>query len=568
MKEFLEKQIKTLVLEKAELLEQVARMKDFAQASSDWFWESDQDLNITTITAAIKGFHFNHLSDLAVMAYTPSPNEMLKLIQSQHKFMDFVISVTDESGKVSYIQVSGKPVLDDVGDFAGYRGTGKDVTEMINLNRRVEFLASHDELTKLPNRNLFRQRLEHAISKAKRSATQVLLLFFDLDYFQKINDHLGQDAGDQLLVQAVARIQSRARATDILCRLGGDEFVMLMEGASPQDAHRIVREIINAFAIPFEIQQQSHQCTVSIGISVFPNDTRDPQSLLLFADLAMYRAKQNGRNGFEFYTADLNFIAHQWLEMEHGIRVALQERQFFMVYQPQIDYETKQLMGFEAALRWRHPERGLIPPLEFIKIAEQTDLINQVGEFVMQACCAQLRSWLDDGVDVPRISLNLSARHLKSEQLMSQLSYATSKNAIDPSAICIEITEQALLENHEQVAVNMRQLKEAGFRVALDGYGAGHSSLLYLKRWAVDEVKINQTVVNGLSTNEEDRLIVKAILLLADALNINVVGEGVENQEQATILASSGCKTMQGFFYSLPLKAAECQAWFSKKNRA
>ncbi len=552
--------------EKLKLMESEARFRDFAEASADWFWESDDQLKINALTGGPAGLNFYSLTDLAEACHSHTSNQMLKTLQAHQHFSDFVVHFSDEKGKLVYLRVSGKPVFGSGGNFTGYRGVGRDVSEVMTLNRRVEFLASHDELTGLPNRSLFRQRLEHAIAKAERTGAQVLLLFFDLDHFKLVNDTLGHEAGDQLLIMATKRITEKARATDSLCRLGGDEFVMVMEGASPQDGHRLVRDIITAFSTPFEIHKQRVYCTTSIGVSVYPDDTTDPQTLVVYADLAMYRAKQNGRNDFEFYTSNLNFIAHQWLDMENGIRHAFKENQFFIVFQPQIENDKNQLVGMEVLLRWRHPERGLIPPLEFIKIAEQSSLINQIGDYVFDATCMQMRDWIDKGYVVPRVSVNISARHLRSDNLVKMLSATVIKYGISPQLLCIEITEHALLEEGDTVKKNMRLIKEAGFSISLDDFGMGHSSLLYLKRWAVDEVKIDRTFVDGLVNNADDRVIVKAIVALGDALGLQLVGEGVENQLQADILAASGCKNMQGYFYSPPIEAKEMETWLSKQS--
>ncbi|MES2637517.1 MAG: EAL domain-containing protein [Pseudomonadota bacterium] len=560
----LDKKIIELSEEKEKLIASEARFRDFAEASADWFWESDEYLKINAVTGGPKGLSFYSLTDLAEACHSHTSNEMLKVLQTHKRFADYVVHFNDEAGKLVYLRVSGKPIFANNGNFIGYRGVGRDVSETIALNRKVEFLASHDELTGLPNRSMFRQRLEHAVAKAARVGNQVLLLFFDLDHFKMVNDTLGHEAGDQLLMQATKRITQRVRATDVLCRLGGDEFVMIMEGASPQDGHRLVRDIIAAFAIPFEIQQQKVYCTVSIGVSVYPDDTMDTQTLLVYADLAMYRAKQNGRNDFEFYTTNLNFIAHQWLEMENGIRHALKENQLFIVYQPQIENTGNQLIGMETLIRWRHPERGLIPPLEFIKIAEQSSLINQIGEWVLEATCKQMRMWLDKKYKVPRVSLNISARHLRSENLIKILSSIPAKYNILPKMLCIEITEYALLEEVDVVKNNMRLIKNLGFDISLDDFGMGHSSLLYLKRWAVDEVKIDRSFVDGLVNSEEDRVIVKAIVALGDALGLDLIAEGVENQEQADILIVSGCKKVQGYFYSPALEPKEMETWLKK----
>lgn len=543
--------------DKISLIENEARYRDFAEASADWFWESDDQLRVCAVFNAPQDIHFPHLADMAAACHSHTSNEMLKTLEEHQLFADFVIHTTNHQGKLQYLRISGKPVLDKQGVFKGYRGVARDVTEMVALNRRVEFLATHDELTGLPNRSQFRQRLEHALAKAGRSGQQVLLMFFDLDHFKMVNDTLGHDAGDQLLMQAAKRITEQVRATDVLCRLGGDEFVMIMEGASPQDGHRCVREIIRAFAKPFEIEKQRIYCTVSIGVSVYPDDAVDAESLVVYADLAMYRAKQNGRNDFQFYTSNLNFIAHQWLEMEHGIRQALTENQFFLVYQPQIENLTGRVVGMEALIRWRHPERGMIPPLEFIKIAEQSSLINDVGEFVVEACCRQIRAWLDQNLDVPRVSINISPRHLRSDKLSKLLEAVIQKYAISPELLCLEITENALLEDVEIIKKNMRLIKEMGLAISLDDFGMGHSSLLYLKRWAVDEVKIDRAFVDGLVNSEDDRAIVRAIVALAQALDLNLVGEGVENQEQVDVLATCGCTVLQGYYFAHPMPAQE-----------
>lgn len=560
----LDKKLVELNEEKQKLIASEARFRDFAEASADWFWESDDQLKIQALAGSPAGLGFYNLVDLAQTCHSHSPNQMLKTLQSHQHFADYVVHFVDESGKLVYLRVSGKPIFDVDAVFIGYRGVGRDVSEMIALNRRVEFLASHDELTGLPNRNLFKQRLNHAVAKASRTNSQVLLLFFDLDHFKLVNDTLGHEAGDLLLIMTTKRIAECIRASDSLCRLGGDEFVMIIEEASPQDGHRLVRDIIAKFTTPFELYQQRVYCTMSVGVSVYPDDTTDPQSLLVFADLAMYRAKQNGRNGFEFYTTNLNFIAHQWLDMENGIRHALKENQLFLEYQPQVENTTHQLMGLEALLRWQHPERGLIPPLEFIKIAEQSSLINQIGDWVLEAVCQQTRTWLDQGYQVPRVSINISARHLRSENLIYALKTVPAKYQISPEMLCIEITEHALLEDIDVVKKNMHFIKEAGFSISLDDFGTGYSSLMYLKRWSVNEVKIDRTFIEGLQNSEEDCVIVKAIVALANALSLNIVGEGVENQFQADIVKASGCKVVQGFFYSIPLPAIEMEILLKK----
>ncbi len=435
---------------------------------------------------------------------------------------------------------------------------------MITLSRRIEFLASHDELTGLPNRSMFRQRLEHATAKAKRADTQLLLLFFNLDYFKKINETLGSKIGDELLIKAVARIASYTRSTDILFRLGGDEFVMIMEGASPQDGHRIIREIINGFSKPFLVHDQDIYCSQSIGVSVFPDDTQEAEKLFVFADLALSRAKNKGRNSFEFYTPGLNDAAHQWLQMEQDIGYALKNGELFMVFQPQFNVELKKITGMEALLRWRHPKRGSIPPTEFIKIAEQSSLINQIGEFVITSCCKQIRLWLDAGFIVPRVSINISYRHLRSNLLIQTLQDAVSESQIDTEMLCIEISERAVLEDDNEVRKSILSIKAAGISISLDDFGTTNASFLNLKRWAVDEVKVDHAFVSGLNREDADSVVVKAIIALSGILGVDLIGMGVENENQNNMLVENGCKTMQGFFYAEPLIAKDLEKRLKK----
>lgn len=537
------------------------RIKDFAEASADWFWESDADLNITMVSAHAANFDYHNLTELRYAFYGENTVGLPSIILQHQKFSDFIVQSRDDKGKMRYLRICGKPIFTPDGTFSGYRGSGRDVSDVIALTRRAEYQASHDELTGLPNRALFRQRLEHAILKADRMGQQILLLFLDLDHFKQINDRLGHDAGDQLLIQAAKRISKPARSTDVLCRLGGDEFVMIMENASPQDGHRLLREILSAFATPFQLNGEDCAITVSIGVSIYPDDATDPETLLRYADMAMYRAKQNGRNDFEFYTANLNHVAHQWQEIEQGLRQALEEQQLFMLYQPQVDVASGELVGLEALLRWRHPERGLIPPLEFIKIAEQSSLINEIGQFVLESVCKQLRAWSDADLKFPRVWVNISARNLRSATFREMFEQTLRCYHIPYSWLGVEITGHTFLDDTDEVRKNMMYLKETGLSVTLGDFGAGSTPLLSLKRLPVHAVKIGQPFVTGAVTNQDDRAVIKAIAAMSDALGFGLIGEGVETQQQSEMLIEGGCRIMQGFYYSPPLSPAELTPW-------
>lgn len=562
----LDKKLRELETEREKLLESERRFRDYAEASADWFWETDDRLRIYTFHGGPAGLNRQTLDGLTSACHSHSPAEMLWYIQQRKSFREFVIQFHGEDGRLLYLRFSGKPVVDAQGGFHGYRGVSRDVTDTVSMSQRIAFLASHDELTGLPNRALFRERLDHAIAKAERNQGHVLLLFFDLDNFKLVNDTLGHEAGDQLLVEASQRIASCVRATDSFCRLGGDEFVLVMEDATPQDGHRLVRDIIDAFTTPFSIHGQPVYATVSIGVSLFPDDATDPQTLLTYADLAMYRAKQNGRNDFEFYTADLNNVAHQWLLMEQGLRQAMSSDQLFLAYQPQVDIATGSVVGAEALLRWRHPEHGMIPPAQFIPIAEQSNLIISLGEWVLNTLCRQIKAWEEVGLVVPKVSINISARHLRSATFQQALAEIPGRYDVSPSRICIEITEHVMLEDGETVRDNMEYIRSHGYYLSMDDFGMGHSSLVYLKRYAVNELKIDRSFVDGIADSEEDQVIVKAVIALADALGLTLVGEGVETEEQARILLQSGCRFAQGYYFARPMEAEKLETWLREHD--
>jgi diguanylate cyclase (GGDEF)-like protein len=564
----LDKKIKELNEEHAKLIESEAKFRDFAEASADCFWETDANLNMRIVSGGCEHLNFVNLKELASRCQNYLAQDLFKIIESHEHFSDYIASIScadSETGQ-TFLRISGKAIFNTKQQFVGYRGVGKDVSEMIALSRKVEFLATHDGLTGLPNRNLLKEQLARLITKSASDSVQFLVLYIDLDHFKVINDTMGHDAGDTLLSSVTNRIKECARETDYLYRIGGDEFAMVLETATPQDGHRLLREIISSFNTPFNILSQRIYATVSIGVSVYPDDTQDAQTLLNYADMAMYRAKKAGRNSFEFYSPDLNFIPGQWVDMEQSIRLGLHRNEFEILYQPQVSAKHNKIVGVEALLRWNHPDHGLIPTTDFIKIAEQSALVNYLDDWVLERVCKQLRTWIDDGYALPKISINMSARHLRSDNLVKLLSTVPKQYEITPNMICIEITEHAILEENSIVRANMLAIKNAGFTISLDDFGTGHSSLLYLKRWDVDEVKIDRTFINDLVNSDDDRAIVKAMVALAEALGLHLVAEGVENQHQVDILQASGCCTMQGYFYAMPMKPAEMVTMFSRVN--
>ena len=380
-------------------------------------------------------------------------------------------------------------------------------------------------------------------------------MFIDLDNFKIINDTLGHSAGDVLLISVGERLAMRARAADMLGRLGGDEFLMILEATIPQDAHVIANELTQMFTKPFEVMGQHIYSSASIGLSIYPDDAQTAEAMINAADLAMYRAKDNGKNKFEFYTTQMSDAMHAWLAIETGLRQAIEKNELFLRYQPQIDIATDQIVGVEALVRWQHPVRGLLGPDLFIPIAEQSNLIMLLGEWVINQVFKQLLEWQLDKVFLPRVSLNISAKHLRSEYFITHFEKAISLHGELQSAICVEITEHAMLEDLAQVQTNMQYLQTRGFKVSLDDFGMGHSSLVYLRRYAVQEIKIDRSFVATIEHSDEDNVIVRAIIALAQALEIDIIAEGVETLEQSEILLRYGCKYAQGYYYSAAVDA-------------
>ena len=551
----LDKKIKELEEERRKLRESEQRFRDFAESSGDWLWETGVDLMIRIISETDFKIKPYSLIELSECGYDPNSQDLSGIIEQKKRFADFVIEYHIKNQPTIYLRLSGKPIFDTKGIFTGYRGVGSNVTDRVMLAERVQFLASHDELTGLPNRNTLQMHLKYTLNRAERNGTQVAVLFIDLDNFKIINDTLGHTAGDVLLKGVSERLATRARATDMLGRLGGDEFLMVIENATPHDAHGIATELTYMFIKPFDIADQHVYSSASIGLSIFPDDAQSAEAMINAADLAMYRAKDNGKNKFEFYTAEMSDAMHAWLAIDTGLRHAIESDELFLEYQPQINIRTGQIIGVEALVRWRHPIRGLLFPDLFIHIAEQSNLIILLGEWVINQVFAQLLDWRSHQCDMPRVSINISAKHLQSIHFMTYFERAIVTYGELQSNICVEVTEHAMLEDLPQVRDNMLYLQTRGFKVSLDDFGMGHSSLVYLRRYAVQEIKIDKSFVATLESNKEDNLIVRAIIALAKALEIEIIAEGVETMQQSEILLSYDCHYAQGYYYSRPVAA-------------
>jgi len=421
-------------------------------------------------------------------------------------------------------------------------------------------LANYDHLTGLPNRTLFMDRMEQALARARRSRHPLALLFIDVDRFKSVNDSLGHNVGDQLLYQIGQRLLECVRTSDTVARLGGDEFTVILEDCMESQAVTLTCErILSSLSETMLLEGTEVNLGCSIGVSMYPTDGTTVQALLQNADSAMYKAKERGRNNYQFFTQDMHAKAMQRLSSENALRRALRHNEMVLHYQPQFDTREGGIVGVEALVRWQDPELGLVPPGEFIHLAEETGLIVQLGQWVMEEACRQVGEWYKSSRSRRlHVAVNLSVRQFQMQNLRRVVEDALMASGLPPSALQFEITESLIMQDVKASIRILEDLKSLGVRVALDDFGTGHSSLMYIKHLPVDVIKIDRAFVQGIATNEYDAAIARVILTLADRLKFRVIAEGVETVEQMKRLADEGCHLMQGFLFSQPLPAAEC----------
>jgi diguanylate cyclase (GGDEF)-like protein/PAS domain S-box-containing protein len=431
--------------------------------------------------------------------------------------------------------------------------------ERKSAEERFAYLAQFDALTGLPNRHLFQDRVAQTMALSRRSGRAMAVLFIDLDRFKLVNDAQGRDAGDRLLQAAALRLSQTVRGGDTVGRFGGDEFgVVLANLGKPGDASLVAQKIIDALARPVELDGHETYITASIGISIYPADAAEPETLLANADAAMYRAKEQGRNHYEYFTREMNERALRWVRMQTETRRALERGEFQVHYQPKVELATGRICGFEALLRWQHLEKGLVPPAEFIPVLEETGLIVPAGEWVMRTACAQIKAWREAGLPSSPIAVNLSARQFQQKGLEDSICRVLRESAVAPPLLQFELTESLLMADPEGAARTLLGLKELGVRLSVDDFGTGYSSLAYLKRFAVNELKIDRVFIRDIVADPDDAAITLAIINLAHSLDLEVVAEGVETEAQVNFLRSHGCDQMQGYYFAAPRSADHC----------
>lgn len=461
------------------------------------------------------------------------------------------------SGEVYPVWLSLSAVRDNNGNVNHFVCTFSDISAIKQSHAKLEFLAHHDPLTGLPNRTLLLDRLGHSLERAMREWEQVAVIFIDLDHFKDVNDTLGHEVGDVLLREMAERMKALLRNEDTVARLGGDEFtVILIDIDAPRAALNVAQKLLQIVERPIELGGHELHLSASIGISVFPIDGKDVPTLLKNADTAMYSAKSAGRNGYRFYTPLMTDMTMQRLEIESALRQALQQQQFSLHYQPQIDMFTEQLLGAEALVRWQHPEKGLIRPDQFIPIAEESGLIVELGSWVLEEACRQYDQWRKRGWKLPKLSVNVSVKQLERGNLPQQLLQLQRKYDLPPNMLTLEITESVIMQKDYALTL-LEEIAECGVELAIDDFGTGYSSLSYLKQLPVDTLKVDKSFVQEIDIDRNGEAIVHAIIALAKTMGMSVVAEGVETSGQARFLAALECDVGQGYLWGKPIPPDE-----------
>jgi diguanylate cyclase (GGDEF)-like protein/PAS domain S-box-containing protein len=463
-----------------------------------------------------------------------------------------------KDGSLYQQEATISPVRNARDEITHYVAVKRDITERLQSQARIWHLAHHDALTDLPNRVLFQDRLQQAVAHGRRTGLLVAILFIDLDNFKDVNDAFGHEFGDHLLMAVTERLCRCTRETDTVARLGGDEFAVIQTDLGRSEAAaKLAEKILEQLSMPFSLEGQEIHMSASIGVTVCPLDQDDPHQLVKNADMAMYRAKNTGRANYQFYKQDMNLAFQARKELERDLRKALANGELDLYYQPQIDARRDAITGAEALLRWPHPDRGFIPPAEFVPIAEECGLIVPLGEWVLETACRQNKIWQDLGLPRVRVAVNLSTVQFLYRDLMASVIRALDTSGLDHSYLELEITEGILMRETEVTISTLRRLTELGIQIAVDDFGTGYSSMAYLKRFPVNKIKIDRAFVTDVTTDRGDAAIVSAVIGLAHGLGLTVAAEGVETLEQAAHLRARGCDELQGFYFGRPVPAHE-----------
>ncbi len=559
--------------ERESLMRSEERFRSLANLSSDWYWETDAEGRFTHVSDGL--YRLFGASPDEVIGRTrveraadtdqPGLREYLNVFAQRKVFRDIRYCVYVQSkGTVRHSAISGEPIFED-GQFKGYRGVGRDITEQILAEKRLERLATHDSLTGLANRSHMQERLEQLLEDSKAKA-QVAVLFIDLDRFKEVNDTLGHAPGDVLLTEVARRLRKNLRPDDLVARLGGDEFVV----AAPcvrgvESAQKLVEKLSSALSEPMLIAGHEVFVRASVGISMYPDDATTKEALLQAADIAMYRAKEAGRNSYRFFNQEMSEQMKGRMTIENSLHRALERKEFELHYQPRVSLATMQVTGFEALIRWNHPQLGRIPPLDFIPIAEERGFIEEIGRWVLEEACTEAQR-INEATSKPiRISVNLSARQLAHDRLIADVRSALAKSGLQADQLELELTETSLVNDIEASAEIFQALKGLGVSLAVDDFGTGYSGLAYLGQFPIDVLKLDRSFVNQKNRDKSgNRRVIEAFIDMAHRLGLPVVAEGVETADTLAFLRTCGCDEAQGYYFAAPLPADEVAPFLTR----
>jgi diguanylate cyclase (GGDEF)-like protein/PAS domain S-box-containing protein len=549
-----------------------ARFRALTELSSDWYWECDPSHRFVSFGGRSirdvgardwRNAFFGHtVWELPQLVRDSADWRAHRAqLERRERFLDFQFAVRLPDGRVRWTSASGEPFFDADGQFIGYHGVSRDITERRLAEDSIRHLATHDTLTGLPNRALFLEELGRSMSDARRAGHRLALLFVDLDHFKIINDTLGHDAGDLLLKQMASALRDCLRPSDLVARLGGDEFVVLVRHpVGRHEAGVVARKLLAAVTQPMALKGQECRVSASVGICIFPDNANDEASLMKGADIAMYEAKREGRNGFRYFSTDVPPQSPLRLRMASNLRVAIERDEFTLHFQPKVDLKSGRITGAEALLRWTNAELGAVPPGEFIPLAEESGLMLPIGRWVLHQACAQHMAWRQQGLPPIPLAVNLSPRQFADAELLADIERALRHTGMPPEALELEVTEGVVINNPEKALATLQAIKHMGVRLAIDDFGTGYSSLGQLKRFPIDTLKIDRSFIRGLPGDPHDSAIVEAIVVMCRALKLDVVAEGVETLAQREFLRQQACTQMQGYQFSKPLPAEQFAA--------
>ena len=565
-----------------------ARLANAQRIASVGDWEMDivsgsltRSDEVYSIVGSKRG-ELTESSAIPLRIVHPDDKQMVEesLHAAQHRGEGFGIDfrIVLANGDTRVVHAQAEVAHDDAGKPIRISGTIQDISERKKAEEQIQHLALHDGLTGLPNRLLFEEQVDKALAAAQRLDQKLATLFFDLDRFKNINDSLGHHVGDALLKEVAKRVTHCLRKSDYMvrgametsdntmARMGGDEFTVLLPNLShAEDAARVARRIMEALAIPFQIGGGEVFVSASIGIALYPIDGSDVATLIKNSDAAMYHAKNEGRNNYQFFTESMNKEAAAKLSLENDLRKAVSEEQLVLYYQPQIDIATRNIFGVEALIRWRHPQRGLVPPVEFIPLAEERGLIVAISEWVLRTACAQAQAWHQSGLRKITVAVNMASPSFKQENLLQVVTDALEGSGLEAKYLELEVTESIMVHDMKTVLPTLKALKDIGIHLSIDDFGTGYSSLSYLQHFPIDALKIDQTFVSDIDENRGSA-IVQAIIAMSASLNLTVIAEGVETESQAKFLLENGCHKMQGYLFSRPLPVDEMTRLLQQQN--